>query len=119
MAMVGRRGIIVAILLIQVLAIGYARTTDARYLAWAPYDQISFYSIGVEVEGTLQPAHEVVERYPLDLWIADETARGRENRSMAHVHHLIERTEGNLDDEAVVVVVWTTNGGEEQRWTIP
>lgn len=113
-----RRGLIIGILVVQVLAVGYARTTESRYLSWAPYDQISFYEVDVEVDGELLSPAAVVDRYPLGLWVDDNAARGRENRSMAHVRHLIERREGQLDEMVAVTLTWSTNGGEAERWAL-
>lgn len=113
------RSVMVGLILgAQVVGVAYARAGDARYLAWAPYDSISQYEIGVTIDGVDLSPEAIVERYQLGLWIDGTVVRGRDNRSVAHVHHLIRRTEGMLGDADLVVTVETsTNGGPVARWT--
>ena len=118
MSNLGWRGAVVAALIgLQLGAIGYARTTDTRYLAWAPYDQISRYEVEVVVDGEPLPADEVAARYPLGLFVVDGAARGRENRAIAHVHHLIRRVETiTVDPGLSSVTVRAVTNGEARVW---
>lgn len=117
-----RAALVGLLLAVQVVGVAYARTTDTRYLAWAPYDQISAYEVEVVVGGESLAPGVIVGRYPLGLWVDDGIVRGRENRSIAHVHHLIRRTEtaarADAGADAVSVTVRaSTNGRPPEVWT--
>ncbi|MEM8706644.1 MAG: hypothetical protein AAGE98_09320 [Actinomycetota bacterium] len=98
-----RRLVVAAVLTVQVVTVAYARTTDTRYLAWAPYDQISFYELDVEVDGEALSAEEIVGRYSLRLWLEEGAARGRENRSIAHVLTYVQRAEADATELEIVI----------------
>jgi hypothetical protein len=107
-----RLAVLAAMFAIQVGGIGYARVAPTRFLAWAPYDQISFYRVEVYRNGRALPAAEIEGRYRL-------RAAGRENRSIDHVLAAIahyEATRG-ADDPVRVRVVYRVNRGPEQVWT--
>ena len=109
-----RRHFLLLFFALQLAGVVYARVVPTRYLSWAPYDQISFYEIEVDVRGThLSPA-EVEARYRLP-------ASGRENRSIHHVLNavaLYERTYG-AGDSAAIRIRYTVNRSEEEVWTYP
>lgn len=110
--------IVATILAVQVVTVAYARTVDTRYLAWAPYDQISFYELEVVVDGDSLSAEEIVGRYSLRLWLEEGVARGRENRSIAHVLTYVRRAEA--DAAALEITVRASVNGrpvEEQTWS--
>ncbi|MEO0491879.1 MAG: hypothetical protein AAF081_00535 [Actinomycetota bacterium] len=111
-----RLALVGSILAVQLLTVAHARTVDTRYLAWAPYDQISFYEIEVDIDGRTLDADEVVVRYRLGLWVEDDIAHGRENRAIAHVHSYVRRAEADTND-IVVTVSSSTNGGPVEVWT--
>jgi hypothetical protein len=99
---------------IQLAGVVYARLVPTRYLSWAPYDQISFFEIEVDVRGTRLSPEEVQGRYRLP-------ASGRENRSIHHVLNavsLYEQTYG-AGDSAAIRIRYTVNRGEEEVWTYP
>ena len=109
-----RRLLLLLFFAIQLAGVVYARLVPTRYLSWAPYDQISFFQIEVDVRGTRLTPGEVQSRYRLP-------ASGRENRSIHHVLDavaLYEQTYG-AGDSAAVRVRYTVNRGEEELWTYP
>jgi hypothetical protein len=96
---------------LQVVGLGYSRFVNTRYFSWAPYDQISFYTIEAEVNGLTLTAEEVSERYHIP-------SQGRENRSIDHLFVALsqyEETYGSMD-VAHVKVRYQTNGGAQRRW---
>jgi hypothetical protein len=106
--------LVAAILGIQIGGIVAARFTPTRFLAWAPYDQMSFYRIEVERNSRLLEPHEVSDRYRMP-------AAARENRSIHHVLAAIaqyERTYG-VADPVRVRVTYRVNGRDEQTWSLP
>ena len=109
-----RRLLAVAFLAAQLGGIAWARFTPTRYFAWAPYDQISLYSVEVTVDGRALAPDEVELRYGFPLW-------GRDNRSMHHVLDAVRQFEETYGagDGAQVVIRYTVNGGEEERWAWP
>ena len=109
-----RRLFLLLFFAIQLAGLVYARTVPTRYLSWAPYDQISFFEMEVDVGGKRLTPAEVEGRYRLP-------ASGRENRSIHHVLNavvLYEQTYG-VGDSAAIRVRYTVNRGEEEVWTYP
>ena len=109
-----RRFFLLLFFAIQLVGIVYARLLPTRYLSWAPYDQISFFEIEVDVRGKRLTPGEVQARYRLP-------ASGRENRSIHHVLDavaLYEQTYG-AGDSAAVRIRYTVNRGAEDVWTYP
>ena len=99
---------------IQLAGVVYARLVPTRYLSWAPYDQISFFDIEVDVRGKRLTPDEIEARYRLP-------ASGRENRSIHHVLDAVALYEGTYGaaDSAAVRIRYTVNGGAEESWTYP
>lgn len=109
-----RRLFLLLFFAIQLAGVVYARLVPTRYLSWAPYDQISFFEIEVDVRGTRLSPEEVEARYRLP-------ASGRENRSIHHVLKavaLYEQTYG-VGDSASIRIRFTVNRGEAELWTYP
>ena len=109
-----RRLFLLVFFAIQLAGVVYARLVPTRYLSWAPYDQVSFFEIEVDVRGKRLTPVEVRARYRLP-------ASGRENRSIHHVLDavaLYEQTYG-AGDSAAVRIRYTVNRGEEEVWTYP
>ena len=109
-----RRVFLLLFFAIQLVGLVYARLLPTRYLSWAPYDQISFFEIEVDVHGARLSPEEVQKRYRLP-------ASGRENRSIHHVLNavaLYEQTYG-AGDSAAIRIRYTVNRGAEEVWTYP
>lgn len=106
-----RNWIIIAFFGLQVFAIILARFQEVRYFAWAPFDQISFYEIHAKVNGLSLSPEEVKKRYGF-------LSSGRENRTIHHVFDQLKQYESmyGRGDSVDVVVVFRTNGREEQSW---
>lgn len=102
------------ILAVQIMAIVYARFVPTRYLSWAPYDEIVFYEIGVQIGDATLNEQEVRDRYRISKW-------GRSNRSWAHVSEAVahyETTHGRTE-AAQVQVHYTVNGRGPFVWNWP
>jgi hypothetical protein len=103
-----------AILLFQVVMIGYARFVPSRYFCWAPFDIQTDYRLDVRVgDHKLTPA-EIRSRYR-------RPNRGTDNRSPQHVMDIIQQYEEKYgrDDHARVVMTYSINGKQEQQWQYP
>jgi hypothetical protein len=96
---------------VQLAAVAYARYVPTRYLCWAPYDQISFYTIEADRGGRRLTSAEIGARYRMP-------AEGRENRSIHHVLNAITQFESTYGrtDRIDVRVRYRTNGHPEQTW---
>lgn len=109
-----RSAIACTILALQILATGHARFVPTRYLCWAPYDEIVFYEIAVELPDGPLTQEQVKERYRIPKW-------GRSNRSWAHVTDVVafyETTSGR-GDGANTEVRYTVNGRGPFAWNWP
>lgn len=102
------------LLALQVATIAHARFVSTRYLAWAPYDRITEYSLHAIVDGRLLSPPEIHRRYGL-------AALGTNNRSEAHVMTIVRQYEETYgrDDDAHVFLEYRVNGGELRRWQWP
>jgi hypothetical protein len=104
----------IAVLLIQVGLIIYARFIPERYFCWAPYDQCTQYSIEVSISGKPLEKGELWNRYRInpDDWDA---------RSAANIISIVQRFESTLGtkDNARVTIHYTTNGHPERQWDWP
>ena len=112
--MTSRRLFLFLFFAIQLAGVVYARLVPTRYLSWAPYDQISFFEIEVDLRGKRLSPGEVEQRYRLP-------ASGRENRSIHHVLDavaLYEQTYG-ASDSAAIRIRYVVNRGAEEVWTYP
>jgi hypothetical protein len=96
---------------LQLVGIGYSRLASTRYFSWAPFDQISFYTIEAEVNGLKLTGEEVMDRYNIP-------SKGRENRSIDHLFAALRQYEDTygLPDIVHVKVSYQINGGAQRRW---
>ncbi len=96
---------------IQVVGIIIGRFTETKYFCWAPYDQITRYSISVTIDGHKLKPHEIEERY-------HKSASGFENRNINNLIHIIERYETTYGktDFAKVLIDYKINGRKQQSW---
>ena len=103
--------LLAAVFGVQLAGVVYARFVPTRYLCWAPYDQISFYTIEAERDGQRLTPDEIAARYRMP-------ADGRENRSIHHVLNTIAQLESTYGrtDRVRVRVRYRTNGRPEQTW---
>jgi hypothetical protein len=104
----------VAILLFQLVMIGYARFVPARYFCWAPFDIQSDYRIDVKIGDHELTPGEIRRRYR-------RPRQGTDNRSIQHVMDIVsgvEQTYGR-NDHAQVVLKYSVNGKPEQEWRYP
>ena len=99
---------------VQIAGIAYARFVPARYLCWAPYDEIVFYEVEVQLPGRTLGHEDAFGRYRIPRW-------GRINRSWAHVTDTIAHYENTLGagDGARVRVRYTVNGRGPFLWRWP
>ena len=104
----------VALIAAQLAFIVSARTTNARYFCWAPFDMQTDYSLDVAVDGAKLKPEEISQRYGLP-------ASGTDNRS---VQNLIDRVQ--LHEErygahhtAEITLRYRINGKQEQVWHYP
>ena len=106
-----RRAIILAFFLIQVIGVVYSRFLEERYFCWAPFDQISYYEIRVEVNGVDFTQEQIQRRYNLQ-------GNGRENRAIHNVFSIIKQYEDSYGKEEKVVgkVIYSTNGKAKEEW---
>jgi len=102
------------ILFFQIVMIGYARFTPARYFCWAPFDIQSEYSLDVSVAGRPLTAAEVRHRYR-------RPKVGFDSRSIQHLIDIVEQYEQTYGrgDHASVVMKYRVNGKAEQEWRYP
>jgi hypothetical protein len=104
----------ISLLLLQVIMIVYARFSEVRYFSWSPHDVMWAFEISVELDDTHLTASEAFKRYRLKRHKFHEHA----------IEHLIiairqyESTYG-IDDDAHVTLVYSKNGGQEQKWNWP
>lgn len=103
-----------ALLAAQILLIGYARTTEARYFCWAPFDMQTDYRLQVSVQGRELTAAEIRARYR-------RPAAGTDNRSVRNLIDIIEGVEQRrvAGERARVVMQYRVNGKEERVWQYP
>ncbi|MFD2726055.1 hypothetical protein [Hyunsoonleella rubra] len=99
---------------IQIAGIIIGRFTDVKYFCWAPYDQISKYSISVKVNGVQLSRDVIEERY-------HKPASSFENRNINNLKTIIQRYEKTYgkEDQAEVKLEYQTNKGEDQIWNWP
>lgn len=111
-----RPGPLLAALLLtaQVLLIGYARTTEARYFCWAPFDMQTDYRLQVTVNDRELTATEIRARYR-------RPAVGTDNRSIRNLTDIIEGVELRQPprERALVMMTYRINGKEERVWQYP
>jgi hypothetical protein len=98
----------------QIVGIIYSRLVPERYFSWAPYDQLSFYTIEAEIEGKKLTSSEVSHRYNLP-------SSGRENRSISNLIGVIRQYELRYGkgEKIKVKVAYQTNGKSEKTWNWP
>ena len=104
----------VALLLFQVIMIGYARFVSSRYFCWAPMDSQNLYEIEVEIDGESLDDDAILDRYR-------QPAKGGNWQAIQHVidkTQQYEETYGRADG-ARVTIRYTVNGGPEEVWTWP
>lgn len=100
-----------ALLILQLCAIVYARFVPSRYFCWAPFDMQTDYRLEVIVNGRhLSPA-EIRERYR-------KPVQGTDNRSFQHIIDIVEQAERRYhpDDHSDVRMLFRVNGKQEQEW---
>jgi hypothetical protein len=101
-------------LLLQIGRIVSARFDTARYFCWAPHDSQSEYEIDVSIAGRGLTRAETAARYRMPWgW--------RDPRAMEHVLRLVRQYEETYgrDENATVIIRYTTNGGPVQEWRWP
>lgn len=99
---------------LQVVGIVYSRLVPERYFSWAPYDQLSVYSIQVEINGEKLTSSEINSRYNLP-------ATGKENRAISNLIGVIREYElrYGLIENAKVELSYRTNSKPEEIWKWP
>jgi hypothetical protein len=102
----------VLLLVLQVAGIVRGRFVDDRYFCWAPFDQVTRYSISVWVGDAALTPREIFRRYRRE-------PVGVDNRAAYHVLDVIERVERSAAEPARVVVRYRVNGREEREWRYP
>ena len=85
-----------------------------RYFCWAPYDEHTFYTIEVEVDGRKLSKSEIADRYRY-------YPGGWEPRSIHNVISQVSQFESTygVDDGAKIVIEYETNGHPKRRWEWP
>lgn len=103
-----------AFLVLQLALILYARFIPERFFCWGPYDEHSFYEVGVTVGGVPLAPGEIADRYRYP-------ARGWEPRSVYNVISQIRQYETTYgrDEAAEVVLDYSINGHEPEVWRWP
>lgn len=99
---------------LQLSGIVAARFTDTKYFCWAPYDEISLYTIEVTVKGKELTWSETAARYRI-------SPAGRENRSIHNIISIVRQYEKTFgrDESATVNISFLTNGYRKGKWTWP
>lgn len=108
------RGIVLLFFALQIVGIVHARFVPERFFCWAPYDQLSHYTISTWIKGTKLNKEAVIKRYQLRGY-------GRENRSIHNVFAIVsqyERTKGK-EDSAKVIIQYQQNGKNKKTWYWP
>ncbi|MEO8736302.1 MAG: hypothetical protein ABI380_07145 [Edaphobacter sp.] len=104
-----------ALLIFQIVAIGYARTVSTRYFCWAPYDTQTVYDAKAVVNGHELTAKEFQVRYR-------RSEHGGDNRSPQHVIDMLEQAEAKhakLGDKSTIDMTYRVNGKELRQWHWP
>ncbi len=114
-----RRTVGVAFLLIQVVAVGHARSVPSKWLgSWAPNDYAAWYRIQVRAEGNFLSPDQVERRYRLP---PEETGYFF-NYPVENIMDIVrqyEQTYGR-DEQAEAVLLYRRNGiGPIQEWRWP
>lgn len=101
-------------LAVQLFSIGYARFTPERFFCWAPYDQHTYYTVTVHVDGRMLSSEEVQRRYRY-------RSQAWEPRRIDNVFSIIRQYETTYGraDSAEVIVRYSTNGESERTWRWP
>ena len=109
-----RTAIGASLLAAQLLLIGYARTTEARYFCWAPFDMQTDYRLDVKVNGRTLTPREVRQRYR-------RPQTGTDNRAVRNLIDVIEGVETRRSgaERAEVRLSYRVNGKQEQLWRWP
>ncbi len=104
----------VALFAFQLAGIAYARFAPTRYVAWAPYDRITFYELDVRIDDRSLSPGEIRRRYRIP-------AAGRDNRSQAHVMAIVRQYEQTYGagDGARVRMRYRVNGAPPEVWRWP
>jgi hypothetical protein len=104
-----------ALLILQIAAIGYARTVPTRYFCWAPYDMQTEYDAKAFVNGRELTPKEFQVRYR-------RPEHGGDNRSPQHVIDMLKQAEAKhekLGDRSTIDMTYRVNGKELHRWHWP
>ena len=111
--MSARRALLLLFFAAQVLAVGYGLTVPEQHFNWVPYDELSVYELAAA--GTAGPLSEtqIYRRYL-------RPSRGRENRSIHNLIHLIECREAAAPADSVTVrLTYSRNGQPRQTLLLP
>jgi hypothetical protein len=102
------------ILFFQLVMVGYARFTPARYFCWAPFDIQSEYSLHVLVDNRPLTEAEVYHRYR-------RAKNGYDSRSIQHLIDIVQQYEQTYgrQDHARIVMKYRVNGKLAQEWRYP
>lgn len=98
-------------LTVQVASVIYARFIPERFFCWAPYDEHTYYSIDVVVDGRSLTLDEVKSRYRY-------LPEGWEPRCIDNVFSLVQQYESTYGkaQDAEVTITYSTNGKTEKIW---
>jgi len=104
----------VAILVVQVALVAYARFEPSAHFHWAPFDVQYAYRVHVEIDGRALSEAEIRERYR-------EDAVGYEVHSIEHLIAVVRRYEKTYGkgDGASVRIRYRRNGRDPGEWRWP
>ena len=104
-----------ALLIIQFVAICYARTVPTRYFCWAPFDMQTEYDARATVNGHQLTEKEFRARYR-------KPQHGGDNRSPQHVIDMLQQAEEKhaaMGDRSIIDMQYRVNGKELRHWHWP
>jgi len=109
-----KRQLLLTFFALQLVGMIIGRFTQVKYFLWAPYDEISTYTIQVDLPSGRLDEQTVESRYR-------QAAVGRENRSIHNLISIIKQYESTYGalDKAKVKLTFVTNGIDSCTWWWP
>lgn len=106
--------IIFLLFLLQLTGILAGRFTDSKFFCWAPFDEISIYTVHADVDGKKLSPEEIGSRYKI-------RHSGRQNRSIHNIISIVRQYEATYgtDERAEVEIIYLINGHKQGSWTWP
>lgn len=105
----------VAFLIAQLFSVIRAQFGPSRYFCWAPNDYMVSYRLQVNIKGQLLTSDQITRRY------RGLKSSGVYQNVVKHLENIVQQYETTYgrNDDAQVLLKYSTNGGPEKEWRWP